>query len=213
MTIEDGRPGGPVRTFSKNADLVQERRQQIMDCAIALFLENGYHGTTIRQVSLATGLTPGALYRYIGSKEDILHLMSRHRAASAGEMKSFAKGFRGDTKAELLQECIRRYIQESDRDRDYILFFNREVGNMTRADRRAVLESGVIDVVRFFEQILVEGIGAGEFQTDHPLSVAHDIYMLGQVWALRRWFLRQHFSLDEYTEIHLQVVRKQIGLE
>lgn len=44
----------------------------ILAAATRLFREKGYHGTTTRELAAASGLTPGALYYYAKSKEDLL---------------------------------------------------------------------------------------------------------------------------------------------
>ena len=44
----------------------------ILAAATRLFREKGYHGTTTRELAAAAGLTPGALYYYAKSKEDLL---------------------------------------------------------------------------------------------------------------------------------------------
>jgi len=35
--------------------------------------------------------------------------------------------------------------------------------------------------------------------------------MLGHDWAMRRWFLREHFTLEEYTEEHTEFILDAIG--
>ena len=44
-----------------------------------------------------------------------------------------------------------------------------------------------------------------------PVLVAHNILMLGHDWAMRRWFLREHFTLEEYTEEHTEFILDAIG--
>lgn len=48
------------------------KRQQIIDLAAELFARKGYAGTSITDIGSATGLAKGALYYYIGSKENLL---------------------------------------------------------------------------------------------------------------------------------------------
>lgn len=48
------------------------RRQEIIDEAARLFADKGYTGTGTAQLCEAVGLGKGALYHYIGSKEDLL---------------------------------------------------------------------------------------------------------------------------------------------
>ena len=46
--------------------------ERILKQAMRLFLEKGYHGTSIDDITKAAGLTKGALYWHFGSKEDLL---------------------------------------------------------------------------------------------------------------------------------------------
>jgi AcrR family transcriptional regulator len=46
--------------------------QRVRAAALALFAERGYHGTGIRQLADATGLSSASLYHYMGTKEDLL---------------------------------------------------------------------------------------------------------------------------------------------
>ena len=46
-----------VATQIKNKELVKERRRQIVDAAVPLFIERGYHKTTTRDK--AFGVSPG----------------------------------------------------------------------------------------------------------------------------------------------------------
>ncbi|MDX1377969.1 MAG: TetR/AcrR family transcriptional regulator [Anaerolineales bacterium] len=46
-------------------------RQAIEDAAIALFMEQGYHATSMRQIADRTKLALGGIYNHFKSKEDI----------------------------------------------------------------------------------------------------------------------------------------------
>ena len=48
------------------------RRAALLDAAARLFDERGYHGTSIRDIAEATGVTPGAIYAHHASKADLL---------------------------------------------------------------------------------------------------------------------------------------------
>src|SRR4030067_1076273 len=63
---------------TKNAPLVENRHQQIVDGACKIFLEKGYHLTTIRDIAKACGMSMGQLYHYIRSKDDVLYLIHKH---------------------------------------------------------------------------------------------------------------------------------------
>ncbi len=50
-------------------------REEIFNVASELFIKNGYHNTTIREISKALGRGPGTIYNYVRKKEDILYLV------------------------------------------------------------------------------------------------------------------------------------------
>lgn len=59
------RPPGHGRAF-------EPRRQEIISIAATLFAQRGYAATSITDICDAVGLARGALYYYIGSKENLL---------------------------------------------------------------------------------------------------------------------------------------------
>jgi AcrR family transcriptional regulator len=58
-----------ARTVGSAAD---QTRQRILETASALFVEHGYAGTSIRDISDRVGMTKGSLYYHFASKEDVL---------------------------------------------------------------------------------------------------------------------------------------------
>jgi AcrR family transcriptional regulator len=46
-------------------------RSKVLEVAHDLFLQNGFHGTSMRQIADAAGVAVGGLYNHWGSKEDI----------------------------------------------------------------------------------------------------------------------------------------------
>jgi TetR/AcrR family transcriptional regulator, cholesterol catabolism regulator len=61
-----------IATNIKKPELVAKRRQQIMKAAMELFLKNGFHGTTMRQICSASKVNRASIYDYFASKDDIL---------------------------------------------------------------------------------------------------------------------------------------------
>ncbi len=51
---------------------LEARRQQILDAAEACFSRQGFHQTTMQDICREAELSPGAVYRYFSSKEDII---------------------------------------------------------------------------------------------------------------------------------------------
>jgi AcrR family transcriptional regulator len=61
---------------------LERRRAQILDAALRCFAREGFHRTTMQDVVREAGLSPGALYRYFASKEDLIAAIASERHAS-----------------------------------------------------------------------------------------------------------------------------------
>ena len=54
----------------------EQTRQAILDAAWSLFTEQGFHGTSMRQIAGRAGITVGGIYNHFESKEQIFdHLL------------------------------------------------------------------------------------------------------------------------------------------
>jgi len=142
------------------------RRQAIIDTSAHVFAQNGYHGTGVAELCNANELGKGALYHYIGSKEELLAaihdrvmdevMLSADRVAGAGGSPSEQLEMLGDE----LVGIIARYP-------DHVWVFLHEFPALTGewADqfrrRRREYEQRV-------EAIFRAGIEAGEFRDLDP---------------------------------------------
>lgn len=199
-----------IRAYSDNEALVRKRRNHIVQCAIKLFYKKGYNVTTIRELAKACGMSEGNIYRYIGSKADILHLTCQLFNRSE-QLKQLLPKLANLSRTDALRHSIKEFFSwhEDENDQERVLFFNREIRNFPAEDRRILLKDQE-DIQEFFQNLLIEGIKAGEFKDDNPTLTAHNILMFGHDWALRRWFLKKRFTFDEYTKKQTDVILKII---
>src|SRR5438132_9489564 len=138
------------------------RRQAIIDTSARVFARQGYHATGITELCAANGLGKGALYHYIGSKEELLAaihdrvmdevMLGADRVAQAGGSPSAQLAMLGD---ELL-DVIHRYP-------DHVWVFLHEFPALT-AERAAQFRERRRDYERRVEAVLQAGIDAGEFR-------------------------------------------------
>jgi len=192
-----------IRTYSTNGELVKERRSLIVKQALKLFLQKGYDRTTIRELAKSCGMTEGALYRYIGSKDDILHLLLLDTTVAF--IEDFLKDLGKINTVDALKECIKIYYTWCNDATDNNIFYNRELINFSAADRHTLLKSQA-DYIQFFEKLIKKGASEGVFKVKSPILVAHNIVMQGFDWGLRRWFLRNFFTLDKYIKLQTEIV-------
>src|SRR6056297_192579 len=143
-----------VPTEVKDRDLVEKRRRQIVDAAVALFVENGYHKTTTRQIARATGLSIGSLYEYVSSKEDILYLVCD---AIHAEMEASVEAVLSSRTPDLraLADAVRGYFTACDHMSDHIVLIYQVTQFLPEKWRNKVL-ANEIRVTNIFKKLLSE---------------------------------------------------------
>jgi len=198
-----------LRTKSRDSKLVEEKRKIIMNAALKIFGQKSYAATTMEEIAEAAGMTIGNVYRYIGSKKDILHLICQESKGSIKDTRAMLVDFDCGNVTETLKKAIRAYVEGSGKLAERHLFYNREIRNFSHEDRAMLLQSQV-EHVEFFEELIRKGIAKGEFETDNALLLAHNIVLVPHDWLLRKWFLAKHFSLKEYIEAQTDIIMKSL---
>jgi AcrR family transcriptional regulator len=196
-----------IPTQIKNPDLVAQRHRQIVDAAVHLFIKQGFHKTTTRQIARAAGFSIGSLYEYIASKEDILYLVcdAIHAEVERGVSQAMTSAS-GDKNP--LAEVIREYFLVCNRMSDHILLIYQETQSLPPRWRKKVLENEV-RITGIFMEVLEHLVSSGDLPRISERSmelVAHNISVLGHMWTFRRWFLARHYSIEDYIELQTEFI-------
>lgn len=196
-----------VETQVKNPDLVQRRRRQIVDAAVRLFIQNGFHKTTTRQIASAAGFSIGSLYEYVASKDDVLYLVcdAIHDEVEQGVLAALS---RNSSDLSALKEMIMEYLMVCDRMRDHLLLIYQETKSLPKKWRSHVLQNEV-RITDIFVKTLVKTIESGELPPMGHRSIellAHNITVLGHMWTFRQWFLSRQYSLEEYIRFQTEFI-------
>src|SRR5881398_3927385 len=64
----------------------QDRREQIMQAAMACFAKRGFHQTSMHDISAEAGISVGLIYRYFENKEAVISAMADRHKKEIGEM-------------------------------------------------------------------------------------------------------------------------------
>ena len=196
-----------VPTQVKNPDLVERRRRQIVDAAAKLFIAQGFHKTTTRQIARAAGVSIGSLYEYVASKEDVLYLVCEfiHQEVERGVAEAMLRTTGGK---EVLAEVIREYFLVCHRMSDFILLIYQETRSLPVVWRKRVLENE-LRITGVLVEVLAGLIHGGDLPpmtSDKLEMVAHNITVLGHMWTFRRWYLARHFSIEDYIRVQTDFI-------
>ena len=181
------------------------RRETIVDTSARVIARGGYHGTGIAELCAANGLGKGALYHYIGSKEELLAaihnrvmdeaLQAVDRVRRSAERPSAKLAMLGDEQLAI----ISRYP-------DHVWVFLHDFHALTgeRAQefrrRRHEFEQAVEDIIR-------EGTESGEFREAEPRLTALawlGMYNWAYLWLHVDGPLSAHNVAHRFAEIFLR---------
>lgn len=196
-----------IPTQVKNRSLVRRRRHQIVDAAVQLFVENGFHRSTTRQIARAAGISIGSLYEYVASKEDILYMVcdAIHAETESRVTDAMARAAAGRNP---LAEVIREYFLVCHRMSDHILLIYQETQSLPPKWRKRVLENEV-RITGKFVSVMARLISSGDLPDLDERSaelVAHNISVMGHMWTFRRWYLARHYSIEDYIRLQTDFI-------
>ena len=128
-------------------------RLAIEDAAIELFMEHGYHATSMRQIADQAGLALGGIYNHFASKEEIFEgiIIDKHPYKKILPLILEAKG---DTAEEFLRNAMRIAITELSKEPYYIKLMMIEFVEFNGGHGAARLKEVAPKVLPVFEQIV-----------------------------------------------------------
>jgi AcrR family transcriptional regulator len=189
-----------IATTIKDQELVAARRAEIVDVATRLFLERGFHNTSIRDIARACPFNVASLYKYVASKEDILFLVAQHLIDEKAKAMAAVEIDNADPE-QSFRTALQAYCRIVHQYRRHIRLLYRELDALS-APRREVVMASLATVTGVFEKILRKGIGTGVFADVDSKLVALNALFLCHQWSLHRRALRSITqNVDEFFEL------------
>lgn len=187
-----------IPTTIKNPERVAHRRMELIQVATKLFLDNGFHNTSIRDIVRACSFNIASLYMYVSSKEDILYLVAQDLMNTISRELEATKLSKTSPRKSL-EMGFANYCDIVDRLRRPIRLLYREVGRLPPELRSNVMAT-VSDVVTFFERIIAEGIEQGVFRNVPPRMAALQVMFSAHAIALHTREIKEVLDLDSYVK-------------
>ena len=188
--------------------------RELVDVAARLFAEHGYHATSIENLLSATGMTRGALYHYIDSKQDLLIAVQRELLEPLLEAARPAIAeVAGDPEAEL-RALAREWVLHVESHRDHMVVFNAERRLVEHDPRWAEVVAARNEFEGLLAAIFERGEQAGLFGVeDRSLAM---LAFLGMVNHMPSWFdpdgrLSAAEVADRFVDVVLGGIRTQHG--
>jgi AcrR family transcriptional regulator len=158
----------------------EERRKELLDCALRLFFERGYEATSIHDIASSVGISKGAFYHHFASKEAMLEALAER---FADELMVAAKGVLEDPTLNAYERLV-GYLAQARRSKlelapmvwaTFAPIFKPE--NLQLYYRINMAVRTIMTPV--FTRIIEEGIAERSFDTPDAKGAAEIILMLG----------------------------------
>jgi AcrR family transcriptional regulator len=128
-------------------------RITIEDAAVELFMEQGYHATSMRQIAEYAGLALGGIYNHFASKDEIFEaiIVDKHPYKRILPLVLEAQG---DTADEFLRHAFKIAVTELSKDPAYMKIMLIEMVEFNGKHGAAMLKEIAPKVLPVFEQML-----------------------------------------------------------
>jgi AcrR family transcriptional regulator len=207
------RPSKKSNLLVRDADVLQQKREAVADAAFELFLKEGFHRTTTRDIARRAGVSAGAPFTYFRDKEDILlYIISKEQDRAEEQLiealsRQIAEATRTGADPEaVLATVVTTFLRAVDLLRRFILLAYQETKSLNSEARQALigrekrLQAIIGEAIRY-------GAERGRFAPDNISLKAHSIMVLAQAWAVRRWaFVGELESIEDYIAFLLPQV-------
>jgi len=198
-----------VKTATKDADLVRERRTALINAAVVVFKEKGFHETTVRDIGRAAGMTQGSIYNYVESKDDILYLVCDQIVSEYQDETRRALANSPDP-VERVRSAVRAVSEVMYRHQEEILLIYQDSHLLDGKSRRVIL-ARVEEFIGMFETILTDAARELKIELEHAHFAANILTFLPTMIALRRWSLRSDMSSEAVIEGLVDFLSKGLG--
>jgi AcrR family transcriptional regulator len=187
---------------------------RLSDIAVALIEEHGYAATSVRDITSACGMTPGAFYAHFQSKDELLYRLVREGHEILDDMLYVAQRDGGGNPSEQLRAFIFAFTEfhtiyrklASIGNRDYRYLPSPRLEEISHYRRR------IRDTL---SAIIVAGISKGEFHTigrgTREETNMMSMQILGMCVRVIDWYHDDHsLSKERVAQLQVELVLRMV---
>lgn len=201
------------QVYLANQDLMRIKREKtavanlekILAAVFSITYKKGFQAMSMRDLSLKTGMSLGALYAYFPGKEELLAIIqAQGRYMVRDTLDRFVR--EEAHPLEKLRAVIRAHIYLSELFRPWFYFTFMEARNLKPKGFEAVraMEEHTQKII---SDILELGEAQGVFRPENHELTACMVKALQQEWYLKRWkYKQQKVTVDRFTDHVLAMV-------
>ena len=161
------------------------KKNQILDAALQVFVKKGYSETRMIDIVKCSGLSKGAIYHYYAGKKDVFLALIEH-----WETQTFPDFYSRNGKKRSAADTLRDFAKEIlkvFKDRSYVFHAEVEFWSLSNQDDEVRKRSQELyeKIINLFELVINKGIRENEFIQVNSRMTA--IYILSVFQGIN-WF-------------------------
>ncbi|MCM3782622.1 TetR family transcriptional regulator [Neobacillus mesonae] len=176
-----------------------EKYELILQGALKVFAENGYHRSQVSKIAKAAGVADGTIYLYFKRKEDILiHLFQEKLGELVGKFHESVAGTSDSIQA-LRTVCLIHFTElEQNPELAYVTQIELRQSDI---ELRKEIGKSLKPYIELIENILKEGIRQGQFRENLNLKLVRNLIFGSMDEAVTSWLISgRKYSLRDQVE-------------
>jgi AcrR family transcriptional regulator len=177
-----------------------QRKEQILDAALHVIVQNGYHQSRMDDIVSTSGLSKGAIYWYYKSKKDMYLDLVNHWVIRYSN--SLLKLPQEDiSSGEQLKNLFETFFDQFEKD-PIVFKALLEFWSLAGRDKdfKIKLEKVTQNFIHYIESIIKKGVESGEFKQVNPNIAAMSIMVVIEGISWFTLFEKNSVSAKEYIE-------------
>lgn len=146
---------------------------QIIDAAVIVIAENGYHQAQVSKIAKQAGVADGTIYLYFKNKEDILISLFEEKMGSLIEKIDQMIAGKGTAAEKLLMMVSAHFSLLSD-DHHLAIVTQLEL-RQSNKEIRLQINNVLKGYLKVIDKILIEGKESGEFSSELDVRLARQM--------------------------------------
>ncbi|SDT50131.1 transcriptional regulator, TetR family [Paenibacillaceae bacterium GAS479] len=165
----------------------QEKYFLILDAALKVIAENGFHGSQVSKIAKEAGVADGTIYLYFKKKEDILISLFQEKLGDLVERFN-ARIRETATAEEALRAVCEIHFSALENDVNLAYVTQIELRQSSLELRKAIGLS-VKPYIELIEHILEKGVREGSFRQDLDIKLTRLLIFGGMDEAVTSWLI------------------------
>lgn len=197
-----------------------ERRSQILQVAIKLFSQNGFRGTTTKEIARAAGVSEAMVFRHFATKDELYHAILDYKACegrAANPMETICGALEAKDDEQVFYQMILDALNKHEGDPQFMrLLFHSALEGHELSE--IFIEENIVPIYEFLSAYITQRQKDGAIRENiNPRIVVRALVGMmihhalnNSLWDKKRRLLdiSNEEAAREFTEILLQGIRK-----